>query len=69
MYTHLHTGLSLFLKLANIFPNQLQTVCSPLLLQGSEGLPESRADLTEQLDQRVAKDFRNCRFRVEDEGS
>ena len=52
-----------------ISPDTLQTVCSPLLLQGTEGFPESRADLIQQLNQRVAKDFGDCRFRVEVEGS
>lgn len=47
----------------------LKTVCSPPLLQGTEGFPEGRADLTQQLDKRVAKDFGNRGFRVEVEGS
>lgn len=52
-----------------VSPDTLQTVCSPLLLQGTEGFPESRADLIQQLNQRVAKDCGDCRFRVEVEGS
>lgn len=44
-------------------------VLSPFLLQGTEVFPEGRADLTQQFNKRVAKDFGNCRFRIEVEAS
>lgn len=42
---------------------------SPHLLEGIETFPESRTDLTQQLHQRVAKEFGSCWFGVEVEGS
>lgn len=47
----------------------MSLVCSPLLLQGTEVFPERRADLIQQVNKRVAKDFGHGRFRVEVEGS
>lgn len=44
-------------------------VCLPLLLQGTEVFPECRADLIQQVNKGVAKDFGHGRFRVEVEGS
>lgn len=42
---------------------------SPPLLQSTEVLPEGRTELTQQLHQRVAKDFGSCGFRIEAKGS
>lgn len=41
----------------------------PHLLEVTEGFPESRTDLTQQLHQGVAEEFGSCRFGVKVEGS
>lgn len=41
----------------------------PHLLEVTEGFPESRTGLAQQLHQRVAEEFGSCRFGVEVEGS
>lgn len=49
--------------------HEVHKVLSPFLLQCTEVFPEGRADLTQQLNKRMAKDFGDCRFRVEVEAS
>lgn len=53
----------------NVYWTGLERVCLPLLLQGTEVFPESRADLVQQVNKRVAQGFGRGRFRVEVEGS
>lgn len=50
------------------FPFAFFLLGSPHLLEGIETFLESRTDLTQQLHQRVAKEFGSCWFGVEVEG-